>query len=252
MKKILILASAIILVGCQSTPKQLTPTQQANLLAERAKQEQKDYVTIYNETIPTAQGNVQLVGRSCKKATDICAHSEDYLTLVENKSAKKAGAAIALGVVATLVTGVPVTDRLGFRKDELKGTELKPQFPNRALDYAKPVLESWIKTSASEFAPATKPIQRVTVQPQRFYLVYDKLTGEKTYQLRNSLNIGLQNADFSSEYWFHCDEQSSPNLLSQWQANDYSAVKAALQNNVQSCITKLTAEKSKIYNNFAK
>lgn len=248
MKKLVLSIAMLALVGCQTAPKNLSPASQAERLKTQLEAEQKTYDVAYREVIKTPTGDVQLVGRNCKYTThdQNCARYEDSLNLVENKTAKKAGAAIAVGVLATLATGMLVTDRVGFNKDELKGTTLEPKLPNNAVDYAKPLLENWIRTAASQYAPANQPITKVTVQPERFYLVYEHLTGEKTYQLRNTLHIGLQNGDFAPAYWYHCTQTSAPKSLPQWQANNYNEVKLALQRNVQQCVTNIASEQKKI------
>lgn len=234
-------AGALLLSGCAST-KAISPEAQEKIRQEQATYEQNVYRIKQQSQVDVGNAKVNLIFRERTLAI------EPELTIVQRKRTAAVAALITVGVVAA--KGAYGGD--GFSKDDLKGKKLEPALANPILDYAKSDFEQWLLSNHDKLTPQDKPLEKVTVTPRRFVLIYTKLVGKESYELNNELIITLQNSwDNRKAYEYLCDIKSAAKTLPEWQANNYQAVHEAVKQNIQSCLNNLDNQQAQIYKSLS-
>lgn len=241
MKKILLLSSVMLLTACATTTKKpatpLTPEQrQANI----AEIEARNFAIIYNDTVPTSTGNVKVIGRNkVEFANDT---TEPNLMIIKKSDTAKV---TSLKIVSSILLG----GENSFKKNDLKGNLLNPMLANPTLEYARPLITNWVSRNATKYGLPNKPLTTVTYEPNRFYLVYEKLGSGANYQLFNGLTLRIQNTwEPEKTYVYPCEKTSNARPLTDWQANNYAVVKATVQQNIASCLADLDKAQIPILN----
>lgn len=235
------------LTACATTT---DPAKQQKLISEQQNYEKTAFNVIHTDKVD----NIDLVLRQRKinHSAEKKLATEAELVIVKRGNTAKAGALSGLLIltsVASAVSGgyVPVHPSSGFSKEQLKGKKIEPHVKNPTLDYARPIFNQWIKANASQLSPTQKPLQKVSVESNRFALIYEKLVGKEAYQLYNELHISFHNDwDNRKAFTHKCEMRSPAKALPEWQANQYQAINQAVQSNLQQCIDDLDKNKARI------
>lgn len=237
-----VLAVSVILAGCATTGKSVSPEKEAKLKENQANSEKNSFKIIHQDKLAVgADRTVDLILRDTVPA------SEPELTIVKRGKT----AAVNTALVATVLLGAIPTSTI--RKDDFKGKVLEPKFKNPVLDYAYPNFQTWVKTNHQALSPSNKPINEVAVTAGRFVLIYAKLAGQESYQLNTELAVRFKNDwDNRTAYNHLCDIKSEAKTLETWQANNYQAVDKAVKENIQACLKELDGKKAEINKHFSK
>lgn len=234
------LVGAMLLAGCATTGKNLTPEQQeAQLKENQLSLENRKYSKVDSQKV----GETELLLRKPLLG------AEDELVII--KRGKTAGLT-TLMVVGLVATG-GMSGGQTFKKDDLKGTVLEPKFKNPTLEYAKQPFADWLTKHQADIVPSGKSVERLAVSEGRFALIYDKLVGKEAYHLNTDLTIAIRTSwDNRGAYEQACDIKSSPKTLEEWQADNYKAVDKAIKANIATCLRELTDKKVNIKHHFSK
>lgn len=247
MKQIIVVAAALALTACATAPKQVAkqPNRTEKIIAQQNAEKTK-YQNIYNDTLAINGKPVQFIGRIEVKD----GLTEKELVIVKRGDTAKVTALKTAQFFASIF--VPAAPTTVFTKDELKGVVLEPKHPNKSFDYAKPLMMQWVTANATKFAPNAKPIDKIIVEPRRFYLVYENLVGKEMYYLTNELNVLLYNSKLTDEAYHHqCKKTSAVSDLEEWQANNYAKVDETLHAHIKACVADLTEKQQGIYDYLA-
>lgn len=245
--KLSVVCLAIGLTACATTN---DPAKQQKIISQQQNYEKTAFTPIYTDQV----GQVELILRQRKltSAEEKRIATEQELVLIERGSTAKAGALSGLLFVASIASAVsgnyiPTHPSSGFSKEVLKGKKIEPDVKNPTLDYARPVFKQWLQANATALSPSQKPLQKVSIESNRFALIYEKLVGKEAYQLYNELHISFHNDwDNRKAVTHKCTMRSPAKALADWQANQYQAVNQAVQSNLQQCIDDLDNNKARI------
>lgn len=176
-----------------------------------------------------------------------------------NFTAKLSVVCLAIGLTACATTNDPakqqkiISQQQNYEKTAFTPVytdqvgQIEPEVKNPTLDYARPVFKQWLQANATALSPSQKPLQKVSVESNRFALIYEKLVGKEAYQLYNELHISFHNDwDNRKAVTHKCTMRSPAKALADWQANQYQAVNQAVQSNLQQCIDDLDNNKARI------
>lgn len=245
--KLSIVCLTIGLTACATTN---DPAKQQKIISQQQDYDKTAFKPIYTDQI----GQIELIlrQRNLTSSQEKKLATENELVLIERGNTAKASALSGLLVIASVASAVsggyvPVHPSSGFSKEQLKGKKIEPHVKNPTLDYARPIFNQWIKANASQLSPTQKPLQKVSVESNRFALIYEKLVGKEAYQLYNELHISFHNDwDNRKAFTHKCEMRSPAKALPEWQANQYQAINQAVQSNLQQCIDDLDKNKARI------
>ena len=252
MQKFIALSMALVLAGCATTGKtpKSEPTR-SERIAMQTSYENKYFDKAYQDDITANGTTISIIGRNKKALNKTDSYAETQLMVIQRGQTAKAAGLKVLQLATTFVAGMPMVST--FDKEDLRGVILEPTHDNKTLEYARPLMHDWAKNQASDFAPSDKPINKIIIEPKRFYLVYENLVGKEAYRLTNEMDIVLHNSELTTEAYRHaCVKNSDVKTLADWKANHYVAVDQALNAHVQSCVADLATNKDKVRTQLTK
>lgn len=235
------LIGVMLLAGCATTGKTVSPEQENQLKINQANYEKTHYRIIHHNQVKVGDGVAELILRESFPAT------EPDLVIITRSQTVGLNTALVAGA---LLGAIPAA---GAGKDGFKGKVLEPHLRNPILDHAQPIISEWLSTNGAKFAPNDKPITEVAVTAGRFVLIYPKLVGKESYELNTELTVRLKNNwDNRTAYNHFCDIKSKAQPLETWQANDYQAVHTAVKDNVERCLQELNDKQNQIFIRLSK
>lgn len=236
-----VLVVSVLLGGCATTNKSISPEQEVKIKENQANYEKSNFTVIHQNQVKVGDGVASLILRETVPAT------EPELTIVKRNRTVGVNTVLA---ASALLGAIPAT---GAGKESFKGKILEPSFKNPILNHAQPAFSTWLSANVAKFAPNDKPISEVAVTAKRFNLIYPKLIGKESYQLNTELLVRFKNNwDNRTAFTHLCDIKSEAKSLETWQANNYQAVDNAVKENIQTCLKELDSKASDIKKHFSK
>lgn len=208
-----------------------------------------EYSVVYQDKVNQIELilHKRLIDSDSRTATE-----DDLMIMVRSQPPKSALSHLTsiVSMASSIKNGqIPVPLRHLFGKDHHgKPAKLDPEFKNPTLEQARPLFSQWIQANASQLAPAQQPLQKVSIESNRFVLINAKKLKKTDYQLYNEIHITLQTATHA--YTHKCEMLSNALDIDTWQADQYQAVNQTVQNNLQQCINDLDKSKARISTAF--
>lgn len=241
----------------QSEPSVESTPQEINTPAPQVPEQTQDnppatptgeYSTVFQDKVDQIEliFHKRLIDSDSRTATE-----DDLMIMVRSQPPKSALSQLmsVASMASSIKNGqIPIPLRNLFGKDHGKPAKLEPEFKNPTLEHARPIFNQWIQANASQLAPAQQPLQKVSIESNRFVLINAKKLKKTDYQLFNEIHITLQTATHA--YTHKCEMLSNALDIETWQAEQYQAVNQAVQSNLQQCIADLDKNKARIATAF--
>lgn len=203
--------------------------------------------TIFEEVIPLPhQSSVKISGENrLPTKYDKNDHSENELRIIKRSDT----AAVTALKTLSFLLGSSAT---GFSKSELAGSVLDPILENPTLPYMQKTLPIWIKTHiAPHITQSNRSFKPITITPERFYLVYEKLGGmDDNYILFQNFKLVKYDDYGQDRLSFECSKTGVSKPLTEWQENHYAQVKLTMNQYLDDCMTDLTKQKDELIQSF--
>lgn len=243
-----VLLSSLILSACALSPsKPLSPEEVKANLEERYRRE---YTEAATHTITLKGQEIKVIDRLYRPENYRAGHhaygtpSESDLVVIQRSDTVGATALTALVAIARTFGGGGSIS--GFSKHDLRGNVAEPKFPNPVFSYLSPKIRTWLVGMPIQGEVHTR--NNIYVQPGRFYLVYEKLSGGDNYLLHNEIQLvvspdgwgGLVDPDFS------CIKETGAYSLEDWRKDDYALVRQTAEQQFDECLEQFKANQDQI------
>ncbi len=255
MKKtnIIVLFSALALSACALLPsKPLSPEEAKAKLEEEYRNR---YTETATHTITLKGQEIKVIDRLYHPESSHAAFreygttSEPNLVVIQRSDTVGATALTTLGAIARTFVGGSTR---GFSKHDLRGSVAEPKFPNPVFSYLSPKIRTWLAEMPIQGEVST--FNNIYIQPGRFYLVYEKLSGGGNYLLHNEILLIMSASHWGGrvEPGLSCTKETGGHSLEDWQKDDYALVRQIAQQQFDECLEQFKANQSQVIRNITK
>lgn len=246
---LIVLSIALSISACSIMPsKPLSPEEEK---ARREEAYRKDYTDVATHIITLKGQEVKIIDRLYhphdirNSRFSIGEVSEPNLVIIQRSNTVGTTALATLATIASIFSfnSQPID---GFSKHELRGSEVEPKFPNPVFDYLSPKIRTWV--SGIPVQDEGRIAKNIYIQPGRFYLVYEKLSGGDKYLLHNEVHLRMtfSNLGGMKEPDFSCVKEADGHSLEDWRKDGYALVRQTVEKQFDECLEQFKAKQEQL------
>ena len=244
---LIVLFAALTLSACALLPSKPLSPEEAQ--AKREEEYRRDYTEVATHTVTLKGQEIKVIDRLYHprdprdSSFGYGSTSEPKLVVIQRSDTVGATALTTLTAIARTFVGGSTR---GFSKHDLRGSVAEPEFPNPAFSYLSPKIRTWLVEMPVQQEVHTH--NNIYVQPGRFYLVYEKLSGGGNYLLHNEIYLIMSSGIWggSIQPGFSCTKETGGHSLEDWRKDGDALVRQTAEQQFDECLEQFKANQDQV------